>query len=40
MKPPDPDLLLVEQEKIQGYLLNPTHRHGASKARFFAEFGF
>lgn len=40
MKLPDPDLLLVEQEKIQGYLLNPTHRHGASKARFFAEFGF
>jgi hypothetical protein len=30
----------VEEEKIIGYLLNPTHRYGESKARFFLEFGF
>ena len=40
MKLPNPDLLIVEQEKIADYLLNPTHRHGVSKARFFGEFGF
>lgn len=27
-------------EKIIAYLLNPAHRYGASKARFFAAFGF
>ena len=26
--------------KIRDYLLNAAHRFGASKARFFAEFGF
>ena len=31
---------MVEREKIVDYLLNPVHRYGASKARFFAEFGF
>jgi hypothetical protein len=31
---------LVEREKITGYLLNPAHRFGASKARFFGAFGF
>ena len=31
---------LVEQAKIVEYLLNPVHRYGASKARFFAQFGF
>ena len=40
MKLPNASSLLVEQEKICGCLLNPTHRYGASKARFFAEFGF
>jgi hypothetical protein len=40
MKLPNPDKLLVEREKIADYLLNPAHRYGASKARFFAEFGF
>jgi hypothetical protein len=30
----------VEREKIVGYLLNPEHRYGASKARFFGRFGF
>ena len=40
MKLPNPDKLVVEREKITDYLLNPGHRYGASKARFFAEFGF
>lgn len=40
MKLPNPDKLLVEREKIADYLLNPAHRYGASKARFFTEFGF
>jgi hypothetical protein len=29
-----------EREKTCGYLLNPGHRFGASKARFFSSFGF
>jgi len=40
MKLPHSHLLVVEREKIVGYLLNRTHRHGASKAQFFASFGF
>lgn len=40
MKLPNPDNLVVEREKIVDYLLNPAHRYGASKARFFMEFGF
>jgi hypothetical protein len=40
MKLPNADQLIVEREKIAGYLLNATHRYGASKARFFGEFGF
>ncbi|MBI3849223.1 MAG: hypothetical protein HY298_02870 [Verrucomicrobia bacterium] len=40
MKLPNPDNLMVECEKIADYLLNPAHRYGASKARFFVEFGF
>lgn len=40
MKLPNADLAFVEQEKICGYLLNAQHRYGASKAKFFAEFGF
>jgi hypothetical protein len=40
MKLPNPDKLIVEREKIANYLLNPAHRFGASKARFFSEFGF
>ena len=40
MKLPNPDKLVVEHEKIADYLLNPAHRYGASKARFFGEFGF
>lgn len=40
MKLPNADKLLVERDKIVGYLLNPTHRYGASKAAFFTGFGF
>ncbi len=40
MKLPNADKLIVEREKIADYLLNPAHRYGASKARFFLKFGF
>jgi hypothetical protein len=40
MKLPRADTAVVEREKIVGYLLNATHRYGASKARFFSEYGF
>jgi len=40
MKLPNAEHVVVEQAKICDYLLNPAHRFGASKARFFAEFGF
>src|SRR2546423_279617 len=40
MKLPNAHLAVVENEKITGYLLNPTHRYGAGKARFFSAFGF
>jgi hypothetical protein len=40
MKLPNADKLVVEQEMIVGYLHNPDHPYGASKARFFAGFGF
>lgn len=40
MKLPGADKLVVGREKIVDYLLNPAHRYGASKARFFAGFGF
>lgn len=40
MKVPAPEQLLIEREKIVNYLLNPAHRYGASKARFFSAFGF
>ena len=40
MKLPNAHLAFVEPEKIAAYLLNATHRYGASKARFFAGFGF
>ena len=40
MKLPHANAALVEREKIVDYLLNPAHRYGASKARFFCEFGF
>lgn len=37
---PRAEELVVEREKIIDYLLNPAHRYGASKERFFAAFGF
>ena len=40
MKLPSAHSAVIEREKIVDYLLNPTHRYGASKARFFASFGF
>jgi hypothetical protein len=40
MRLPKAELALVEREKVVGYLLNRAHRYGASKARFFSEFGF
>ena len=40
MKLPNAKMAVVELEKVCEYLLNPTHRYGASKARFFAGFGF
>lgn len=40
MNLPNPDELVVERQKIVDYLLNSAHSYGASKARFFNEFGF
>ena len=40
MKLPNAKNLTVEREKILEYLLNPSHRYGAAKARFFTGFGF
>ncbi len=40
MKLPSAECAVVERGKIVDYLLNPAHRYGASKARFFAQFGF
>lgn len=40
MRLPNAELAVVEREKITEYLLDPQHRYGASKARFFARFGF
>jgi hypothetical protein len=40
MKLPNPDLAVIEREKVIGYLLNSTHLKGASKAKFFERFGF
>ena len=40
MRLPYPESVRIDRSKITEYLLNPTHRYGASKARFFAEFGF
>lgn len=35
-----PTAFTISLEKISGYLLNPTHPDGGSKARFFELFGF
>jgi hypothetical protein len=40
MRLPNADQAIVEQTKICDYLLNAAHPFGASKARFFSQFGF
>jgi len=40
MKLPNASFAVIEQKKLVEYLLNPRHRSGASKARFFFGFGF
>ena len=40
MRLPNAEFAVVEREKITESLLNLAHRYGASKARFFAGFGF
>jgi hypothetical protein len=40
VKIPNAKSAVVEREKIVDYLLNPAHRYGASKARFFSALGF
>ncbi len=40
MRLPNAHLAAVERAKVAEYLLNPRHRYGASKARFFLDFGF
>ena len=40
MKLPNAHLAIVEPAKVSEYLLNTTHRFGASKARFFLSLGF
>ena len=40
MKLPCLNDLIVDREKIAGYLLNLDHRYGATRARFFMALGF
>ena len=40
MKLPNASQLIVERGKILDYLLDPLHRYGAAKERFFTAFGF
>jgi hypothetical protein len=40
MKLPNAPQARVDRDKVTDYLLNPAHRYGASKARFFMQFGF
>ncbi|MDI1313018.1 DUF6883 domain-containing protein [Prosthecobacter sp.] len=37
---PQADALLVEQTKVQDYLLNLSHKEGGPKAKFFLNRGF
>jgi hypothetical protein len=39
-KLPKPKRLIVETEKVTGYLLNPDHPIGKAKAKFFKNRGF
>ena len=40
MKLPHADNAYADEQKITAYLLDPGHREGGSKARFFLAFGF
>jgi hypothetical protein len=40
MQLPNASQAVVDRYKITDYLLNPAHRFGASKERFFTHFGF
>ena len=40
MKLPNASQLIAERDKVLEYLLNPLHRFGAAKERFFTAFGF
>jgi hypothetical protein len=40
MKLPNADQIVVEREKIVGYVLNTSHPYGSGKAGFFTRFGF
>jgi hypothetical protein len=40
MKLPNAHLATVPEQKVTGYLLNPAHPAGGSKAAFFLRFGF
>jgi hypothetical protein len=40
MRLPNAHQAIIDRDKITEYLLNNAHRYGASKAKFFGEFGF
>ncbi len=40
MELPNAEFAFVPEAKLTLYLLNPAHRAGGSKARFFLHFGF
>jgi hypothetical protein len=40
VKLPNAQRAVVAEQKITGYLLNPAHPAGGSKAHFFLRFGF
>ncbi|MEE9295067.1 MAG: hypothetical protein V3W34_08940 [Phycisphaerae bacterium] len=40
MKMPNADQAVIAPEKIRDYLLNPTHRRGAAKARLLLSLGY
>jgi hypothetical protein len=40
MKLPNPEVAVVSEEKIKGYLLSTNHRDGRHKAAFFVSYGY
>jgi hypothetical protein len=40
MKIPNPDKVLIEREKLVGYLLNSQHPENGGKSQFFTQLGF